>query len=441
MPIRSNVVPIGKVVMLFVPIIVLPQTLKQIVMEKLDQNQKERQYYIDWLRILLILSVFLFHIGMIFNSWGWHVKNDITAGSKGVLWYIMVFMHEWRMPLLILISGAGTYFALGKRTTWQYLGERFKRLFIPLAVGVFTLVPLQVYVEKSAQFDSLLSYYPHMFEGVYPEGNFSWHHLWFIAYLFFISLIISPFLNFLRSGQFDLFVGKLAKIVSLRLGGNIFVIPLLISQLLLRPYFPDNTNGFFNDWAQISYFIIFFLSGYILLSNNKFTDALKKQKWLFLIEASIMTISLVTIPYMIPEKQGNLLWDLLEPFVAISCGLTAIGFAKQYLNKNNKLRKLANEAVYPFYLLHQPIIVGVAYYMVKWDVSVVSKVLLITLTSLLLTISIYWFLIRPFNALRLIFGMKMNRKEIPNESHNNDINLVPVAAKISPSDNSSRFNK
>lgn len=392
-------------------------------------QKSERQYYIDWLRILLILSVFLFHIGMIFNSWDWHVKNDVTAGSKSVLWYIMVFMHEWRMPLLILISGAGTYFALGKRTSWQYLGERFKRLFIPLLVGIFTLVPVQVYIEKSAQFDSLLAYYPHMFDGIYPEGNFSWHHLWFIAYLFFIALVISPFLNFFRSGQFDLFIGKLARIVSKKFGANIFVMPLLLSQLLLRPYFQENTHGLFDDWAEVVYFILFFLSGFILLSNNHLTESVRKQKWLYLIEALTTSIVLVTVPYMFDEKARNLLWDSLEPFVAFSCGLTAIGFAKQYLTKNNKLRKLANEAIYPFYLLHQPVIVVVGYYMVQWDISVLAKVLLITLSSFTITAAIYWYLIRPYNALRFIFGMKIIRKEKPIE----EINWEPIPAAVKAS--------
>ena len=157
-------------------------------------NQKsERQFYIDWLRILLILSVFLFHIGMIFNTWDWHVKNDQQYG--GILRSTMSFLHIWRMPLLFLISGAGTYFALGSRTSAQYLSERFKRLFIPLLAGVFTLVPVQVYIERASLYSSLPDFYPHMFQGTYPEGNFSWHHLWFIAYLFVIALLISPFLN------------------------------------------------------------------------------------------------------------------------------------------------------------------------------------------------------------------------------------------------------
>jgi peptidoglycan/LPS O-acetylase OafA/YrhL len=401
-------------------------------METIAQNPKERQYYIDWLRIFLILSVFLFHIGMIFNSWGWHVKNDVTCVSKSLLWYIMSFLSTWRMPLLIMVSGAGTYFALGKRTSGQYLGERFKRLFIPLLVGVFTLVPVQVYIEKSAQYDSIFSFYPHMFEGIYPSGNFSWHHLWFIAYLFLIALVISPFIQFFRSGKFDLFIGKLAKIVSKLLGANIFIIPLVSSQILLRPYFPENTHDLIHDWAAITYYILCFLTGFIVLSNKNMVESIRKQRFLFLIESVIMGTLIVTIPYLANnEKTGHMIWDILEPFVALSCGFAAIGFAKQHLNFNNNFRKLANEAIYPFYLLHQPVIVVVGYIMVQWDIDVIWKVICITTSSLALTIAIYWFLIRQFNVLRFIFGMKWQQKERPKAIIKGELCSIPVLSENS----------
>ena len=392
-----------------------------------NQNP-ERQYYIDWLRILLILSVFLFHIGMIFNSWDWHVKNDITAGYKSVLWYIMVFLGRWRMPLLILISGAGTCLALGKRSSWQYIGERFKRLFIPLLVGIFTLVPVQVYIEKSSQFDSLLSFYPHMFEGIYPSGNFSWHHLWFIAYLFVIALMISPFLSFLRGETFARFTRKLATIASMPLGANIFLIPLVISQAILRPFFPETTHGLVDDWATVSFYLIFFLSGFTLLSSKSIVESVRKQRNLFLIESVIVTVMMFTIPYIMPDEfWGNRTWDILETFVGWSCGLTALGYAKQYLTFDSKFRKLANEAIYPFYLLHQPVIVVMGYIVVKWDISILLKIILITTSSLTVTIATYWFLIRPFNVLRIIFGMKSLRKEKTEEV--TTIILNPVMAK------------
>ncbi len=387
-------------------------------MTTITDQTKERQYYIDWLRIMLILSVFLFHIGMIFNTWPWHIKNDEQYG--GMLRQLMTFLHSWRMPLLFMLSGAGTFFALGKRTSGQYLSERFKRLVIPLAVGIFTLVPVQVYIEKINQYSSLVEFYPHMFEGIYPEGNFSWHHLWFIAYLFVISLFISPFLNFLRSKRFQRFTSRIEKIVTKPFALNIFIIPLLLSQILLRPFFETETNDLVNDWASITYYIIFFLAGFILLPVRNITEAMRKYRLWYLAEVIAVTIVMFKVPYMArSEESGEIIRDVSSIFLAWSCAMTAIGFAKQYFNKNSPLRKLANEAIYPFYLLHQPVIVVTGYFTIHLGVAVAWKVVIVLLSSFTLTTAIYWFLIRPFNLSRIIFGMKKleKTKKDPGTSH------------------------
>ncbi|HEY5825639.1 MAG TPA: acyltransferase family protein, partial [Cyclobacteriaceae bacterium] len=101
-----------------------------------------RRHDLDWLRLIAITILLFFHTGMWFNSWGWHVKNSETSISFN---YWMVWLHFWRMPLLLFISGAGTYMALGKRTPKQFVGERFTRLFIPLIFGMFIVVPPQIY--------------------------------------------------------------------------------------------------------------------------------------------------------------------------------------------------------------------------------------------------------------------------------------------------------
>lgn len=424
MPIGAYTILIGKVVVKYCPTIDLLQINTLKTMETSASNQKERQYYIDWLRILLIFSVFLFHIGMIFNSWDWHVKNDQTY--SGALRYIMIFLHKWRMPLLFLISGAGTYYALGKRSVGQYLGERFKRLVIPLAIGIFTLVPIQVYVEHSAQYSSLLDFYPHMFKGIYPSGNFSWHHLWFIAYLFVIALIISPLLFFFRSKAYRYFERALEKVASKPLALNIFIVPLLLSQLLLRPYFPEDTHDLVHDWAAIAYFVIFFLAGFILLSNKKLSDTIMKQRKLFLLESALATALMFTIPYQAEtEAAKNLIWDILSIFVAWSCGLTAIGFAKQYLNRDHKFRVIANEAIYPFYLLHQPVIVVAASVITRWDLSSGWKALLITLISFSVSIILYRMFIYRHNFMRIAFGMKALPVEKKKETR-----LIPVILRL-----------
>lgn len=381
-------------------------------MNTINQANKSRLYYIDWLRILLILSVFLFHVGMIFNSWDWHIKNDVTYGRHSVLWYAMVFLGRWRMPLLILISGAGTFLALGKRSSWQFIKERYKRLMIPLSFGIFLLVPVQVYLERADQYASLWDYMPHMFEGIYPEGNFSWHHLWFIAYLFFISLLISPLLRFFRSPAFNRMLGWLEGVVSKKLGANVFLIPILASQVLLRPHFPENTHALVNDWAAVCFFLLFFVSGFILVSRKTMMQALEQQRFLYLAEAVISTALMFKLPGLVPEGAwSSHAWFVSEAIVAWSCGLAALGFAKRHLNFNNRLLQLANEAIYPFYLLHQPIIVIMAYLVVPGNISAGWKAFAIASSSFLISLFIYWYFVRPFNMMRFVFGMKSFQKK------------------------------
>ncbi len=379
-------------------------------MATLHESKTERQYYIDWLRIILILSVFLFHIGMIFSPWEWHVKNEVRY--SGALKNIMTFLHYWRMPLLFLISGAGTWFALGKRTPGQYLGERFKRLFIPLLAGVFILVPVQVSIERSGNYASLIDYYPHMFEGIYPEGNFSWHHLWFIDYLFFIALVISPFFNFFRGRTFSRFNLWLEKIAVKPLAMNIVLIPILLSQLILRQYFEIGTNALYNDWASMSFYILFFLAGLVMLPNKKISEAIKTQRLLFLGETVVVSgIMFSAFKFIRSESLASIVWDVSSIILAWSCSLAAIGFAKRYLNKNSSFRKYANEAIYPFYLLHQPVIVILASLITGWEIPDLAKALIITIMSFILTLSIYRLLIYRVNFIRVIFGMKPLKKE------------------------------
>ena len=374
-------------------------------MRATSNSRTERQYFIDWLRILLILSVFLFHIGMFFNTWGWHVKNPTQY--NGLLIKIMIFLSEWRMPLLFLISGAGTYYALGKRSPGKYLGERFKRLFIPLLAGIFILVPVQVYLEKADQYNSLVEFYTHMFEGIYPEGNFSWHHLWFIAYLFIISLFVSPFLKLLRSNGFNRFSERLASFADRPLALNVVVILIVGSELWLRPYFPDNTHALVDDWAAMAFYVIFFLSGFVLLSNKKIIDSIRKQRKLYLAEAILATVVMFSSPQLFESGPAlDFAWGLSSIFLAWSCGLAAIGYARQYLNRDSRFRKLANEAIYPFYLLHQPVILIIGFFLIKVQMPDLIRLLILTLSSFVISATLYWYLVRPFNLLRVIFGMK-----------------------------------
>jgi glucan biosynthesis protein C len=380
-------------------------------MNSQKQTKNERQYFIDWLRIGLIISVFFFHVGMIFRPEQWHVNS---AESFEFLDPIMWWLHLWRMPLLFLVSGVGTYYAIGHRTSWQYLKERFTRLYIPFTFGFFTLVPLMVYVERIPKYASFLAYIPHMFDGgPYPVGNISWHHLWFILYLFIISLLITPFLNYTKSGHYNMVRGKLIAFTTKRMGLNWLLPVIIISQLILRQYFPKSTHALYNDWAFFTYYLIFFISGFMLFTSPKVIQALAKDRRLYLYQSVIFTVVLFSLPVIFgqPSITQDYTRGMTEMIISLSCGLTAIGYFKRYFNKDHKYRKVMNEAIYPFYLLHQPALIFVGYVVLKWDISYGLQAVLITLLSLVSIIITYWFIIRKLGVLRIAFGMKKKARK------------------------------
>ena len=151
---------------------------------------KERRYDLDWLRVLVFSLLILYHVGMFFVPWGWHLKNN---NIYEWLQLPMAFVNQWRLPILFIISGMGTRFALSYKNTREFLVERRNRLLIPLVFGMIVIVAPQVYIERIADGDFTGTYwqfYLHYFEGIYPSGNFSWHHLWFLPYLFVYSLLL-----------------------------------------------------------------------------------------------------------------------------------------------------------------------------------------------------------------------------------------------------------
>lgn len=375
------------------------------------KSKNERKYFIDWLRIGLIISVFFFHVGMIFRPEQWHVNS---AESFPFLDPIMWWLHLWRMPLLFLVSGVGTFYAIGHRTSWQYVKERFRRLYIPFTFGFFTLVPLMVYVERIENYGSFLEYIPHMFDGgPYPVGNISWHHLWFVLYLFIISLLIAPVLNYTKSGHYNMVRGKIINIVSKKMGLNLILPIIILSQLVLRQYFPNSTHALYNDWAYFTYYLLFFVSGFMLFTSDKIIIALANDRRLYLYQTIVFTILLFSLPSIFGESSivQNYSRGIAEMVISLSCGLTAIGYFKRYFNKDHKFRQVLNEAIYPFYLLHQPALIFVGYVVLQWDISYGLQALLITLLSLVSIIGCYWFIIRKFNILRVVFGMKVKPKK------------------------------
>jgi glucan biosynthesis protein C len=376
----------------------------------------ERRHDLDWLRLIAILILLFFHTGMWFNPWDWHVKNKETSDS---FTYWMVWLHFWRMPLLLFISGAGTYMALAKRTPAQFAGERFKRLFIPLLFGMFVIVPPQIYYEHIQEFKSYADFYPGVFEFVpYPKGSFSWHHLWFICYLFFYSLIAIPFLIFLRSQRSANFKQQVLKFLGTP-AGMLFIpsVFILLTQIILRPYFPEETHNLLHDWAYFTYYFCFFLFGMLCYSSINIWESIGRNRRHLLVASVFILIPFYLIFFhfrgLLPlpwnEDLIETTFDVIGIFVSWFCVITVIAYGQHYLNRPHPWLKYFNEGLYPFYILHQTVIIAIGYYICQLSWAIFAKFWTISILTLVGCVGLYLFLIRPFNAMRFVFGLKSKK--------------------------------
>lgn len=376
-----------------------------------------RRHDLDWLRFVAILVLLFFHTGMWFNTFDWHVKNTETTAAFD---YWMIWMHFWRMPLLLFISGAGTYLALGKRSVSQFAVERIKRLFVPLVFGMFVIVPPQIYFEHINEYKNFGDFYQTVFAFVrYPEGSFSWHHLWFIAYLLLYSFIAIPLLLFVKSPKSKTLKTALLKALSSPFG--MLFIPalfILITQFILRPYYPMETHGLFNDWAYFVFYACFFLFGILFYAEPQLWNAIRLNRRYLLLLAVLAALpfyggflhlrKVVQLPLTVDLAEK--LFDISALFVSWFTVITVIGYGQHYLNKPRTWLKYVNEGLYPFYILHQTVIIWIGYYVCQLDWRIAEKYWAISLLTLLSCVSFYLICIRPFKWMRFLFGMKQKIK-------------------------------
>ncbi|MBJ2174435.1 acyltransferase [Aureibaculum sp. A20] len=365
----------------------------------------KRRYDLDWLRVIAILAVYFHHIGMPFNGDKFHIMNTDT--SK-ILDDIMVFFEQFRLPLLFLVSGAGTIFAFSKRTWIQFLKERSTRLLIPLVFGVLFIVPPQTYYEH---IETYTSYFD-----VYRNGSFETNHLWFIENLFVLSVLLIPLILLLRSSKLDGFIGLLDRITTKKYGMLLLVFPLVIITIFLKQIYPSDSKAITN-LSSTFFYGYFFVFGMIFTTSKNSWNHLKLYRKFNFVAFIISTILFYTYyflpneivsPYLTINMRWNI-WYAVCALVSWSVVITVLGYGQVWLNTKSVFLKKCNEAIYPFYVLHQTIIIVVGYYIIQLDASIFVKIILLIATSLPIILLIYRFLIYPFKIPRILFGMK--RKE------------------------------
>ncbi|VXB58429.1 Glucan biosynthesis protein [Flavobacterium sp. 9AF] len=371
----------------------------------------ERRYDLDWLRVIAFGLLIFYHIGMFFVPWGWHIKNNTIYEW---LIYPMLFLNRWRMPLLFIISGMGAALSLQKRTGLQFSKERFIRLFIPLVFGILVIVPPQVYIERIAYNGFTGNYFDfwpsESFIGEYPTGNLSWHHLWFLPYIFTYSLILLPLFLYLKKKPNTRFINWLSKKVSSQYSIYLFILPLFLMESFLDPFFPI-THSLFDDWFNFFYNLVLFLYGFIFITKQELFFKTVSTYYKTYFKIGIMAFSLFL--YLISFQDGwqrHFLEAAVNQINMWSWLLTFFGIAAIYLNKKSKIIAYCNTAVYPFYILHQTVIVVMAYYIKDAEWNLFTKFIFLVATTFLICFILYHFIIRKIRILQFVMGVKPKEK-------------------------------
>ncbi len=357
-----------------------------------------RYDFLDWLRVLAIALLLVFHTGMIFVGWGWHVTNAQTIAQ---LQWPMDIAHRLRMPLLFVIAGAGLWYAARRRTGWEIIGERGWRLLVPLVFGVLVIVPPQVYFERRFQGRWSGSYLDFLIDRVfqfhcYPQGDFAWHHLWFIAYLYLFVWALVPVVVLWRRAQ-----------TTLRPGAWLFALalPLGVNEVLLKERFGE-THLLISDWYLLVHYLTFTAYGVLLARVPSCWDWLAEHRRASL---GVAIASLILVVWLLVSghiEHGSAEDSLLTNVFTWAALMAFLGHARQHLSWSNPLLRWARDASYPIYILHQTVTVALGFYVVRQPWTPWVKFGVVLAGTVLLCLMAYEFVIRRFGLTRLLFGMK-----------------------------------
>lgn len=349
-----------------------------------------RKDYIDWLRNLAILYLIPYHTARVFDD----LNDFYIKGEPNAVADIVVSSSYWFMPLLFLLSGVSSRYALQKRTAGEYARERVARLLVPFLFGCLLIVPPQAYYAmrfhlgyQGGYLDFLAKYFTDFSDWSEYGGGISPAHLWFILFLFLISLALLPLMARLKHHD------RLPR--TMRGAGLIIVPSATLAVLALLP----DLSG-----KNIFVYAAYVLLGFLIASDDATLDRLEHSRRTFLAVALLgatgIFVELTVLgPQSNPVAEG---WHAAATWTAL---LAMLGYGKRYLNTRSKFTAYFNPAAFPIYIVHQTILVAVSFYVVGIIDHGLIPYVLIAIATLGLSLGTYE-LIRRTAPTRLMFGLK-----------------------------------
>jgi glucan biosynthesis protein C len=248
------------------------------------------------------------------------------------------------------------------------------------------------------------------FPGLSPRWLGFGYHLWFLGFLFCFALITLPFFFWLKKKPGLRFLAWMANLCEHRGGLLLCIIPFAVVKLILASFAPLE-----HDWADFIFQMCFFALGYILLSDERFTRAIRRDRWILLTIPTVIILGLLgmylsDVPvmswYETPSSPQFYLLQFFISIIAFCYSLTMLFVGMRFLNFNNRLLRYGQEAALPFFVLHQPVIIVIAFFIVQWDAGISIKLPIVVLASFVISIGLYELIIQRIYPLRIAFGMK-----------------------------------
>jgi len=390
-----------------------------------------RHHDIDALRVIAFALLIVYHVGMVYVSdWGFHVKS---AHSWAWLQWPMVGVNRWRMPLLFLLSGLALGLSASARNAGRMARRRTRMLLIPLVFGMLAVVPVQAWVEARVLGDFAGGFRAFLWRywqfRPWPDARFSgaefgitWNHLWYLAYLWAYTLVLAvpvalrvwmdrhPWARRIRSKPPGKPVGSRCAVLQLAPVAWWFV-----CLYWLEPWFGD-TKALFDDWANHALYFPVFVFGFWLARSPTAWQAVISAR-----QTSLMLAAAGLFVYMSLRVAGEVLsadelaalprinWraisDSAHALYAWSALLAILGYGKVWLDRPFRWLPYANRAVYPFYIMHQSLIVPLAWWLLPMNLPAALEVMAVILGTVAGCAVLHHFVILKTPVLWPLFGV------------------------------------
>jgi hypothetical protein len=374
-----------------------------------------RRVDLDWVRITAFGLLILYHVGLLYVSWDFHVKSAhrITALEP-----VMILLNPWRLALLFVVSGAVTRLMLGKYTVGRFMAARAWRLLVPLLFGMLVVVPPQAYdqvVESVGYGGSFLQFYlSHYFAlGVQfcrPGPCLllpTWNHLWFVAYLLVYTMVLGVVL-----ASFPGLRVRISREVLPKISGTwLLLVPALLCavyRLRLLPRFPS-THSLVGDWYNHALYGTMFLLGFLAARSDHAWSEIERLRWRALGLAVPLYATVVVLRFWggglslppVAWLVGGVAYGFYQ-WLAI---VAVLGFARRRLKRDSPARRYLTDAIFPYYIIHQTAIVMIAHRLKAWHLPVGLEAALVIIGTAAACGAGYE-VIRRIRLLRPLFGLR-----------------------------------